>query len=413
MVKSKKFLRYMLLLVMTCLPFIFSQPVFGEETVQSLNPSLTDFDKVAENENLALYVKPKSLAIKIVNKKNQYVWSSTVDDAQNHNLNKSWQKNIDSALNIEYLDANDKSKKENLLDGATVQLKKEKDGFKADIRFRSRFKMQLRVKLSSQGITIHIPQDSIKEPSKSRLLTVQVYQFLGNTELDKIPGYMFIPDGIGSLIDFKENGSNMKSPYNSDIYGSDLGVVDSRSTNDSSSDFKITMPVFGMVHGEKQNALFSIIEDGAEYANLLATKAGISTDFNWLTAVYHYRSSYQQPVRKKDAKGIVLYPKKINQFDITTHYNFLEGNQADYVGMAKFYQNYLVEKNMLADKLSEHPLLALDFLGGDMKDGLFWDTFIPATTANQLVTIQEKLNKNQIDNVMMNWEGWNKKGLIK
>jgi hypothetical protein len=55
------------------------------------------------------------------------------------------------------------------------------------------------------------------------------------------------------------------------------------------------MPVFGVVQGVKQNAVFATIEKGAEYASIMATPSGMLTNYNWATGKFIYRQKYLQP----------------------------------------------------------------------------------------------------------------------
>ena len=67
----------------------------------------------------------------------------------------------------------------------------------------------------------------------------------------------------------------------------------------------IVMPVYGIVHGVRQNAVFAEIESGEEYASILAYPAGVTTPYNWVSARFDYRQTYEQPIGR-EGSGITL-----------------------------------------------------------------------------------------------------------
>jgi len=50
--------------------------------------------------------------------------------------------------------------------------------------------------------------------------------------------------------------------------------------------YKMSIPVVGMVHGDKQNAFISIVENGASYGEIQAHPAGVTTKFNFLYTTF-------------------------------------------------------------------------------------------------------------------------------
>ena len=216
---------------------------------------------------------------------------------------------------------------------------------------------------------------------------------------------MFIPDGSGSLIRFS-TVTKAKNMFYGKYYGPDLGMITNlpfdRTIN---RPYKLSIPVFGMVHGEKQNAFISIVEKGASYGELQVHPAGVITKFNFLYNAFVYNESYFQATNRS-GDGVTILQHKTNAFDVKIHYRFLTKDDSDYVGMAKSYQQYLIENGIL----KRFPILIsnigirLEFLGGEKERILFWDRFISMTTVSQMADILKDLNIKNPDVIYYGWQ---------
>jgi hypothetical protein len=109
-----------------------------------------------------------------------------------------------------------------------------------------------------------VPFDSLKEADPQyKLGVLYLYPFMGYTREDLTPGYMFIPDGSGSLIRFSKT-TKAKNMFYGRYYGADLGMLALMPLDmDINRPYSLSVPVYGIVHGEKENAFISVIEDGA------------------------------------------------------------------------------------------------------------------------------------------------------
>ncbi|MEH6943579.1 DUF5696 domain-containing protein [Bacillus sp. JJ722] len=389
----------------------YTQAVKKEAKVVNLH-NLDGFEKYAENTNLELYVEEEAAAIKLRDKRSGYIWSSTAPNMKGEKLNNTWENFINSALTIEYIDSKEKIKKENILDNSSrVKIQKRKNGFEADVRFmKAKIQMTLIVTLTEDGISIEIPKKSIKELGKNRLATVQVYPFLGSTKQDVIPGYMFIPDGTGALIRFQNQELGTSTPYIASVYNKDRGF-ENKTVEDEKvlEPEQIHFPVYGIVHGEKQHALMTTIKEGQHYAELEAYPSGVSTEFNWITPTFSYRSQYFQPT-SKDMKGINAYQKEMNDFDINMQVKLLTNKEADYVGMAQSYQQDLIDQGLLKKKTNQEVNMRLEFLGAERKEGLLFDSVLKMTSIEDMQNIIKDLQKDEIANLEVTYRGWSKGG---
>jgi hypothetical protein len=262
------------------------------------------------------------------------------------------------------------------------------------------------VKLEESGVSVDIPFDSIEENDPEiKLGLVHVYPFLGATKADTVSGYMFIPDGSGTLIEFAAE-TKARNMFIGRYYGADLGMITSLPFDPTiNRPYKISIPVTGMVHQEKENAFISVVEKGASYGEIHAHPAGVITQFNFVYNAFVYNQSYFQATNRSGA-GVTTLQPETNAFDVSLHYSFLTGDDSDYVGMAKSYQDYLVEKDVLQKvNDAENDIgIHLEFLGGEKEKILFWHQLIEMTTVEQMRNILAELNVQNPDVVYYGWQ---------
>lgn len=379
-------------------------------------PIPESYKMVCENNNLKLYLNKETLGIKVENKKTGYVWSSTID-VEEESLNQIWQGIADSAVTVEFM--NEKGKVERLSisnSKPSVKVNKSNDGFTANINFKSKgIKLDLKVTLKDDSVNVFIDDESVKsEKEKVQLQAIYLYPFMGATRGQDIAGYMFVPDGSGGLIRLDEKNTIITEPYVNKIYGDDYGIKGVTDTGIRMNELeKIKFPVFGISHNVNENAFVAIVESGAEYGEINAYPSGITTDYNWVTSKFIFRDSYFQPTNKK-GDGMVVNQKEMNKFDISVTYNFLSGDDADYVGMAKKYRSYLIENGILTkkenSKESDIPL-KLEYLMSENEKDIIGRKLVEMTTVEDIRNQISQINDMGINNVEVVARGWTKGGM--
>ena len=299
------------------------------------------YELVGENASFQLYANRASLAFKVVDRRSGYVWHSNLDEKiDGDRLNKTWTAFASSGISIDYLDEKAASKRLSITNSEPViQFNSTGQGFEAAVTFPDpSISLLLRVMLEDAGVSVEIPFASINEADPAyKLGQLYVYPFLGYTRGATTPGYMFIPDGSGSLIRFAET-TKATNMYYGRYYGADLGMLAEMPYDPTiNRPMRISVPVYGMVHGEKENGYIAIVEKGASYGEIQAHPAGIITNFNFIYNMFVYNQSYFQATNRSGA-GVTTLQQKTNAFDVKIHYRFLTGEDSDYVGMARSYQ---------------------------------------------------------------------------
>ncbi|MFC5649904.1 DUF5696 domain-containing protein [Paenibacillus solisilvae] len=389
----------------------------AQDTAASVQagPLSEEYVKVAENDRLILYLKEANLAIRLIEKQSGYVWNSVIEDKDSQD-NEAWKNFMASGLSIDYFkkDIPEPSQTDLLSEtNKTIAVTKTKDGFSAKIDFNDlKIGLELDVKLGDGELLVNIPNKSIRETPDFELASVYAYPFLGATKRGEIPGYMFVPDGSGALINLNDNKGKFKLPFEAEIYGANDGIDAVHRDLLRNQPYSVQFPVFGIVHGVREHGMFGVVENGQFNAKIVAYPNGVNTQYNWVTAQYSARESYLQPTSRAMG-GIIVHEKDRNPEDIQTRYFFLNGKEADYIGMAKTYQNYLQKRGDLVRQtgLNSRIPIQLDILGAESKNGLFFKQMVEMTTVEQLKAIVADMKSNGIGNPTIVYKGWNKGGL--
>lgn len=387
-------------------PFSHSYPVKpGGQRAQAIP---ANFEWIGENDLFQLYAEPTTIAFKVVDKRSGYIWHSNLDEkGEDDRLNKTWTAFAQSGISMDYLDQKADTERNSITNAEhTLDFKHIEQGFEASVTFLDpSISLVVRVTLTPDGVRVEVPFESIQEKNPAfKLSLLYIYPFLGATRNDSIPGYMFIPDGSGSLIRF---GSETKAQnmFYGRYYGADLGMITELSWNPYlNRPYKLSVPVIGMVHEEKQHAYLAIVEKGAPYGEIHAHPAGIITNFNFLYHAFVYNETYFQATNRSGA-GVTTLQPSTNVFDVSIQYRFLTGDESDYVGMAKSYQQYLVEKGALQKLVEPGDIgIRLEFLGGEKEKILFWYRAIPMTTVAQMDEILDDLAIRKPEVIYYGWQ---------
>lgn len=358
-----------------------------------------------------LYLDEESLAFQVVNS-NGYIWSSTIDYDQ-EGFAESFKKRARSALILESfntLNQNYAITEENVFENNTdINLTIIQNGFHAEITFgKSNITIGLKVTYTFEGIHISIPQDEIDESGDFKISTLKVYPYFGAVKENDIPGYVFIPDGIGALIDYKLTDPLIAANYQKEIYDRSLGynTIDDLSTFISGGT-RIYAPVFGFVHGVDQNAVFAHILNGDAYGMLNVYFPARTRGYTTVFPEFVYRKTYSQPIDNMGGT-ISLLQTEANPVDIELMYSLLEGEDANYVGMAKAYRNQL---NLGVSEVDENIPLHLETIGLEKKQGTIFVKNVVMTTLSDMIFMVDSLNALGIDNIHMTLTGFTRLGV--
>ncbi len=382
---------------------------------------LDGFAKIMEDSRLEVWHKEKNASIRVVDKATGYIWGGLAQDKP-EDMNSTWSGIGNSLAAIDFFDGKGLEKRLSIADAAvgkkyTVEGNKLKYAISyTQLGIGFDFEMELK----DGKLTFRMLDASIRETKEYSLGAVYFVPFLGSTRADELDGYIFVPDGPGALIRFNKPSQYLIN-FDKRVYGKDYGIDKLFEVNDLKSsrpnDFTteeatVPMPVFGIVHGVKQNALFATIEKGAEYASIMATPSGMLTNYNWAAAKFIYRQKYLQPTSRSGA-GVQIVQKKRNAYEAEITYDFLNGSSADYVGMAKLYRETLRNKGALPDKeiVDKEMPIQIDVIAADIEKGFLFNSLFEVTPPGQAKSIADRLSGAGIRNITMVLQGWQKGGV--
>lgn len=397
---------------------IDTSTVFKENRPSFINDTseIDGHKRIVSNNLYDLYLKDENLSIILRNKKTGSVLYSTVEKPDQ--ANEQWANFSKSGVVIEYLKGTNivYYQADMYSENPTIKVNKNSTGFVASVDYDSLgFGYELHVNLEDDVLTASIPIESIYEDSETfKIANVYVYPFMGYTKMDEVEGYMFVPDASGSLIHYKDYRGQFKQPFNQMIYGANIGIDEShvlslfKGMNTINESMGLVMPVFGSVHTDKELGFLGIIDSGDVSARLYAYPNGAILPYNWITPSFIYRQFYNQLTSKSSGTMVIRQEKK-NDFDISLQYHLIDGDEANYVGMAKVYRTYLEEKEVLKDEEIDYKI-RVDFLASEVKSGLLKRQTVTMTTFDQVQSILQTLKDKGTTDVLSVIKGWQSGG---
>lgn len=403
----------------------------------SIDPAFT---LISENEFLALYAitdnsQKRIGEILILDKATGYVWRSNPTDADadvigqsaGHAYYRSKSQLVFSyAQGYNYYDANSyyscvvndlvtctvnagKSVKflykfADLKFAVPVEYSLDSNGFKAELLLND---SDAKLTYSEIGSVSAGNFGKVEQQIDYNITEIKLLPAFGATSYNE-DGYLFIPDGSGALVYYNNGKDNIQQPYSAPVYGN---YKDSQSEDYRKASDRFYLPVFGTVKNDG-HALMGIIEDNANVAFVNAEVSGYETAYN---KVY---SSYLHKIIKSADKQETAQPMSKELRDPDKNYSVkyfcLSGDQASYVGMAKFYREYLIdEKGMKkADDLRDAALFLDMYAGVEKKTsilGIPWKIFDVMTTYDDIMSISDDMTEAGISNVVFRYNDWTKK----
>ena len=395
---------------------------------QSLINSVQEgFTRVTENGKLSLWVNTENADIMIEDKFAGYRWFSNPinlnDDSTASNSMKEqlkaqlWVSFLDEIRNVVTVESHTHCVMKNTFEIRLVRKNNQIVGVKTTYDFQDKtqmFKISLQFTLENGYLEVSILYDEIEEYGTSVICSIDLLPNFGAGSIQD-DGYLFIPDGSGALIKF-EDSYKEASDYKESVYGRDPAVnLLLRTVPDSQT---IRMPVFGI---KKDNAAFiGVIDEGDAIASIRASSNIRVSSYSTVSASFVYRENDNAGIVDKDSlvRTVRMADKSPASTSPVVRYYFLRGEDADYSGMARIYQSYLVNKynlKRLTEKSFSPLLLEIfglteyktNFLGIPIKKP------VVATTFKQAEDFIKSLKDNGVSGVSTALYGFQKGGYQK
>lgn len=185
-----------------------------------------------------------------------------------------------------------------------------------------------------------IPDDTGRLVSY-RLHSVDVLPYFGAAGPSEV-GHIFVPDGSGAII-YLNNGKIDRQPYQQPVYGLDRSL--SLRTERRGFDELVRLPVYGLATQSRGH--LAVIEEGGSLARIRADVAGRTNSYNFVSARFNVLPTARAVVYANEygtADFLNVYQARSYQRNIVIRFSFLSGFDANYAGMARRYQRYLVDR---------------------------------------------------------------------
>lgn len=366
---------------------------------------MSEYTEVYKNDKMTFYVNMNTFAIRI--KYKDYIWSSSLVKDFN-DFSKTWQRKLNSPFSYAYFNQNNTDITRSMLDSEenlVLNMIQEDNILYFTVDMKDvQLRVSYQITINEDGFSLYLPHEGLEEYGKNRFFKISFFEFFGSAKLDEVPGYFFIPSGNGALVRFTAH-PQVNTAFVTRFFAQDLYY----STN--TSGISLNYPVFGTVHGVNQNAYLFNVTSGAEYAEYNYLPSKFRTDYHMQYVNFYLRERYQQKV--PSGESVTVIENKIKPYDISFEVTFLADEDANYVGMAKAYKNYLIHEGILQKRYGDEELtLHLDVLGGDYEKGLFFKKYITMTTVDDIMTINEELTSQGVKNIFYTLRGFNKGGNV-
>ncbi len=358
---------------------------------------------VGQSDTLALYLDEETSGLIVVDRRNGTLWRSIPADlADNDTLNNSWRRRITSPVLLSYVGPErrqvkvaDLSKK-----GVEVSYAPLANGVQAQYTFSNEgLGFAVNYTVEGDALVVTLPGDRITEEGKNGLVSIRLLSFFGATH-DGEDGYLFFPDGSGSLIRYTTQHPEESQEISRVIYGED-------SPQENASGFResVAMPVFGLSHGDA--AYIGVITRGDFDAKINVARSGKRVNYNRIGAEFLYRR--QGLFSLGGGKPVLVYePDRIGG-DRQIRYFFLPQEQADYVGMAQRYRQYLLDSGFQR-VTAPMPLMHVTLFTGVERKTWFLRDLIQMTTFDEGAAMLDDLAAHEVAPLVVTVRGWAKGG---
>jgi len=211
------------------------------------------------------------------------------------------------------------------------------------------FNVTMRFTLDGNAMVVTIPFDGINyNPTfMPTHLTVMPYFGAGHAADD---GYLFVPDGSGSLMFFDTVRHN-QNPFAARVYGWDEAIMRTMLIRDNRAAF----PVFGVY---RNGATFAaIIDEGASYASIHAEAAGMRAPWSRVHPTFRLLHGASLDVAGRTGDRLLMHEWELPRGEqIVIRYTVADPG---YVGMAHAFREFLQTRFPQLNERNAAPVTAV------------------------------------------------------
>lgn len=383
--------------------------------------TIDDYEVVAESDTYKMYLYEPRLSIILENKETGELLESTLSDEKDDgDSNTYWNAYMKSGIVLSAIIGTTNTYQVDLITcDNTMNVTKLDNGFSAEIFFTQyQFGLTVEVTLEDDELVVKVPDESIVEKKAGTYIsTISLFPFMGYTHMDEQNGYILIPDGNGALIYLDNKEGRYTTGFSQMIYGKDSGFSDSNTETLLWNEYEtvidanqVIAPIFGMTHLDDELGYLAVVESGEERASVEAHPNGVMVNYNRCFAKFLLRDIYVQPLNNSNSGTVTNVESDRLHDDLQVRYLLIDGEDADYSGMAVSYRNYLLENGLVTAKDTSYST-RVDFLGTDREEFLFSTKAVTMTTTDNIEEMYADLQSEGVESLLTIYKGWQKGGI--
>lgn len=273
------------------------------------------------------------------------------------------------------------------------------------------FNIGVEYRLEDGDLTVRLPAEEMYSSSASTgIETLSLLPYFGSPA-SGTDGYFFLPDGSGAVMEFYNGSEHAGQLMFSEVYGENLSITKEEKLYSLA---QTIFPVYGAKLGN--SAYLAVIEQGDGIARLnalpgtdtLAARAW--ADFNILDTQIVYAKSL---AGAGDIAKNSYTKEQSSPYagDIVVRYHFLDGDDADYSGMARYYRDRLFPENHSQAGTTPFYLEAVSAIDYTKKQaGFTQHTVSTLTTFDEAAEMVEALRRAGVSRQKLILSGWQKNG---
>lgn len=284
------------------------------------------------------------------------------------------------------------------------------NGIEAEGEQGIQFVVAVEYRLEGDRFIVSVPTDELVYDKRFPIQTIHLLEYFGAAG-NADEGYLFVPDGTGALIHFN-NGKLTSSPYDAPVYGLDEAVQRKEVVQRNET---IRFPVFGMVRGE--SAFLAVIEEGDALSSVKADISGRYHSFNSVSAKFELvKMDYITLTSGSRTSSIPVFQSGSYGGELRISFQFLQGNDASYSGIAALYRDRLALEGQWQRQEMKRDLPFILQLEGAFEKrksflGIPYKSTVALTTFEEAIDIISQLKEQGISHIQLRYEGWSDKGI--
>ena len=380
---------------------------------------------VSESGNIQLMFNSARGTIQVVDTTNGHIWHSVINEDiyDIGRLNPLWTAYLQSPLVVEFNNLQHRDSPPVRLftyrDMAYMQWELINGGVAVTYGFLTHgLFVRVEYTLEDGLLVVRVPWEGIREESNFAVTSLEIMPFFGAAG-DDINGYLLYPDAGGGITRFDMAGTRpaILSPGMWFTYSHRTVSMENFMFPEAQLRHTAALPVFGIKYND--NAFLAAITQGKENAGITADPSGRVVNLNRAFFDLHIRNVFNVELHNITVGGLGSLGRTVQRIDRDViqedreiKYFFLQGDDANYSGMAQAYREYLISTGQLTSSIepgSTMPL-ALNFVMGVTEAQMIMDSFITMTSFAHVEEILERLRQGGVYDVNAVLQSWTRNG---